>query len=599
MNIKRKILLSIGISVLMLVALVTGIVCLNNNNSTPIIPAGSDNTGVKNPTSYTFRPGQVQLAGTNIDKIDFKYEPSVNSSEEATPTVKAYEYIFGRPESVDETMAVTIKPIVEVDGIDVCYVYSDEELDFSEEITAKTKFEAQTITTKGADIYIYLLVVATNVLEPVDFTTNITWNFGNAGTVTYNVNGETITETIVKGQDLPEPEIPTAPTGYYFDAWFTDAEFTQFVSFPLESQGQQLYARFHNFPLNSTSYMTYNNGSYSVTGNPYILDLIIPTIYNDGTNGNAFVTSIGDGLFDGFDVLTSIDFPTSLTNIGDSAFSRCYNLRSVNLSDCTSLTSIGDSAFSSSSGLTSVTLPSSITSIGDSAFASCFNLTNIDLSNCTSLTNIGDYAFASCSNLTNIDLSGCASLTSVGDSAFASCSNLTNIDLSNCTSLTNIGKSVFSSCRSLTSVTLPGDIASIGDFAFAYSGLTSIDLSVCTSLTSIGESAFEGCELTNVDLSNCTSLISIGNYAFSYGWTTSIIIPASVTKIGCYVFVNSRITTVSFEDISTWYAVDNETDWNNYNIANAIEVEGLVLGESGDNATVLNNYSSKYLFRVD
>jgi hypothetical protein len=47
--------------------------------------------------------------------------------------------------------------------------------------------------------------------------------------------------------------------------------------------------------------------------------------------------------------------------------------------------------------VTSVTIPSSVTSVGDYAFSACYNLTVVNIPN--SVTNIGIWAFDSCSSL--------------------------------------------------------------------------------------------------------------------------------------------------------------------------------------------------------
>ena len=64
--------------------------------------------------------------------------------------------------------------------------------------------------------------------------------------------------------------------------------------------------------------------------------------------------------------------PDSVTSIGESAFSECSSLTSINIPD--SVTSIGDHAFSRCSSLTSITIPNSVTSIGENAFEGCYNL---------------------------------------------------------------------------------------------------------------------------------------------------------------------------------------------------------------------------------
>ena len=65
--------------------------------------------------------------------------------------------------------------------------------------------------------------------------------------------------------------------------------------------------------------------------------------------------------------------------------------------------------------------------------------------------------------------------------------------------------------------------ASIGDYAFGYSGL--VNIAIPASVTSIGEYAFSSCsDLTSVELS-CASLVSINSAAFANSALTSISLP--------------------------------------------------------------------------
>ena len=143
--------------------------------------------------------------------------------------------------------------------------------------------------------------------------------------------------------------------------------------------------------------------SYKVTGYSNITTsdkVVIPSTYDDATNGEHPVTSIGSSAFENCSDLTSVTIPNSVTFIGLKAFSGCSGLTSVTIPD--SVTSIGDSAFQNCSKLTSVTIPNSVTSIGNAAFNNCYGLTSITIPN--SVTSIGSYTFSNCKSLKQLIL---------------------------------------------------------------------------------------------------------------------------------------------------------------------------------------------------
>ena len=207
----------------------------------------------------------------------------------------------------------------------------------------------------------------------------------------------------------------------------------------------------------------YNNVSktYSVIGATSIADdgaLTIPETYNDNTNGEHPVVSIGNGAFSDCYTLTSITIPDSIISIGDNAFLNCTSLTSIAIPD--SVINIGSLVCSGCTSLASVTIPNSITSIGELAFNYCTSLTSITIPD--SFTNIGSYMFSYCTSLTSVTIPD--SITSIGEGAFFTCSALTNIIIPD--GVTSIGEGAFYDCTSLKSITIPNSITSIGDYAF-------------------------------------------------------------------------------------------------------------------------------------
>ena len=180
------------------------------------------------------------------------------------------------------------------------------------------------------------------------------------------------------------------------------------------------------------------------------------------------VTSIGDRAFGKCDSLKFIIIPSSVTSIGDGVFSDCKLLREIKIVnnplfvvDCDMLIDQKNmkllAYFGTKSG---VTIPSSVTSIGESAFSGCSSLKSIIIP--SSVTSIGDRAFSDCSSLKAISIP--SSVTSIGDSAFEDCSSLESITIPS--SVTSIGDWAFSDCSSLETVTIPSSVTSIGWSAF-------------------------------------------------------------------------------------------------------------------------------------
>lgn len=87
---------------------------------------------------------------------------------------------------------------------------------------------------------------------------------------------------------------------------------------------------------------------------------------------------------------SSYAISNSVTEIGESAFSNCKNLKAVILND--GLKTINGNAFYGCEGFTDISIPDSVEFLGDSAFGFCLSLRNVNLGK--GLKSIGSYAFA-------------------------------------------------------------------------------------------------------------------------------------------------------------------------------------------------------------
>lgn len=143
--------------------------------------------------------------------------------------------------------------------------------------------------------------------------------------------------------------------------------------------------------------------------------------------------------------------------IGNSAFSNCTNLTTVELGD--GVTSIGKSAFLKCTQLPSITIGSGVTSIGTSAFNGCTALTKAEIKSGA----IGDNAFQDCKSLTDVTLGD--GVTSIGRNAFLRCTVLTAIKIGS--SVRTIESFAFSGCEALKEVTISAAQVKSGAFSKA------------------------------------------------------------------------------------------------------------------------------------
>lgn len=230
---------------------------------------------------------------------------------------------------------------------------------------------------------------------------------------------------------------------------------------------------------------------------------------------------------------------------------------SIDISTFTGVTEIKPSEFAGCE-FTEIKLPTSITTIGNSAFSQCKKLQTITLPD--GLKTLGSKAFESCEGLKYINTTSKkntlpAGLTSVGDMVFVYNTSLQEITMPNLGSVIENSVSLFYGCKKLSSITIGKGLKTIPGSCFTGAGSdleTGLELKFETGskLDKILGSAFADVKLQNdtVDLSACTELATISTSAFDGTKNLyKVILPkkaAKSIKIGEYAFSNTEINTL-------------------------------------------------------
>lgn len=217
--------------------------------------------------------------------------------------------------------------------------------------------------------------------------------------------------------------------------------------------------------------------------------------------------------------------------IGNSAFSNCTNLTTVELGD--GVTSIGKSAFLKCTQLPSITIGSGVTSIGTSAFNDCTALTKAEIKSGA----IGDNAFQDCKSLTDVTLGD--GVTSIGRNAFLRCTVLTAIKIGS--SVRTIESFAFSGCEALKEVTISAAQVKSG----AFSKATALEkVTFGNDVTNIAAGVFNG---SGIKTNN-------GQLYLKAGTWTSNGKPTQVTE-GQYITVGDKVfNQIVAGKAATWSA---------------------------------------------
>lgn len=228
--------------------------------------------------------------------------------------------------------------------------------------------------------------------------------------------------------------------------------------------------------------------------------------------------------------ITSIQVPSTVKIIKQSAFNLTIALKEIDLTGCTGLTTLESSAFAQSA-ISTIKLPNSLTTIKSNCFDTCLGLKEITIPDSVrgkgdgTGTGIETLTFWNCRNLKKVSLP--AGITALQKELFKGCWNLSEVEIRNSANsvLESIEAGAFVECNSLDNTDFLknlGNLKRIDDGAFAYLKLTSNeDNAVFASYTGTR------CQLSEKDI--------FGAEQYSLG-LRSVAIPDSVTYLGTEVF---------------------------------------------------------------
>lgn len=265
--------------------------------------------------------------------------------------------------------------------------------------------------------------------------------------------------------------------------------------------------------------------------------------------GNRSVVGVYSSAFTGNTDIQSVNFAEGITTIGVAAFLQCKNLKSVNFPS--TLKRIENTAFSGCS-IENLILPNGLEYIGNGSLGVAGGKIVVP----NSVQTIGNLAFARTA-VEEVVIPGNVTL---GISVFKECQSLKKVTIGN--GLKTIPNQTFMKCTALAEINLPDSITFYGTNSFY--GCSSLTIANLTITASSGNSPFSGVKIKNVDVytniaSNMFSSCSISNITLHEGVTeidqnafvdatiSNIVLPSSLKTVDSYAFYRCEVDNVVFK----------------------------------------------------
>ena len=281
-------------------------------------------------------------------------------------------------------------------------------------------------------------------------------------------------ESVFGGCPLTEIEIPSTLT-YIGSGTFARNKFKEIVlPGTIKEIGSGCF-------INSSELesITFSSGMEEIPDNvcersPKLMKVTIP----EG------IKKIGMTPFGGAKLLSHITFPESVTEVGTAV------LGGTGIVDFTfpkNLTYIGSQMFESCDNLTEIIIPETITDIKNSAFAHCTNLRKVTFP--SSLKSMDDHVFSYCSSLVDVNIP--AGIGVLPESTFQDCSSLRKIVIPE--GITKLGNRLFVGCSNLTDIELPKSLEYISANIIGQCDALR-KLTIYHNVSVIEQHAFDGCK---------------------------------------------------------------------------------------------------------
>lgn len=244
------------------------------------------------------------------------------------------------------------------------------------------------------------------------------------------------------------------------------------------------------------------------------------------------VQTVGNAAFWKCKNLKTVSLPDSLQEISADVFGFCENLEEVRLGN--KVQHIGEGAFFNCRKLKKIHLPDTLQSLGVCAFADCTELREVVIPE--GVVSIESECFSNCTSLQRVLLP--ASVRKIGVEAFSCCDDQLDLQVhpdNPCFSakngylLSKDGKTLYGCTAKDGAVSVPDGVVEIGERAFGDSKITQVHLP--EGVRRIGDMAFFFCpELHHIDLPD--GLTSIGKKAFRDCGVEELVLAESVEQIG-------------------------------------------------------------------